>query len=60
MKQITIEVPDNKYLFTIELFKNLKFVKKITTENMSKSISKRAIKVQPVSRNSKNETRNPK
>lgn len=31
MKHITITVPDNKLSFTVELFNNLKFVKKVTT-----------------------------
>ena len=31
MMEITIAVPDNKFSFTAELFNNLKFVKKVTT-----------------------------
>lgn len=31
MKQITIAVPDDKYPFTLDLIKNLKFVKKVKT-----------------------------
>lgn len=36
MKQITIDVPDNKYPFTMDLIKNLKFVKNITTREEKK------------------------
>jgi hypothetical protein len=30
MKQLTIQVPDNKYAFFVELVKNLGFVKNVT------------------------------
>ena len=31
MKQITINVPDSKFPLALDLIKNLKFVKKVTT-----------------------------
>lgn len=36
MKEITIEVPDDKYDFTLSLVKNLKFVKQVRTKNSAK------------------------
>lgn len=36
MKEITIAVPDNKYDFTLNLVKNLKFVKKVNAPSKPK------------------------
>ena len=39
MKHITITVPDNKHAFTVELCKNLRFVKEVvTTEPTSERV----------------------
>jgi len=36
MKQITLNIPDNKYNFFVELVNNLGFVKVSNNENLSK------------------------
>ena len=35
MKQITITVPDNKYKFTLELLRYLKFIRIVSTQEQS-------------------------
>lgn len=41
MKQITISVPDSKFPFTLDLFKQLKFVKTVkTNEDLDRAPTK--------------------
>jgi uncharacterized protein YlbG (UPF0298 family) len=41
MKHITIAVPDNKFPFTVDLLKNLKFIKTVkTSEDPNKAPTK--------------------
>ena len=35
MKQITLRIPDNKVPFFMELIENLKFIKKVETEEVT-------------------------